>query len=99
MPMVERCSSLAGDDDEPGYVRLVLGFMFPQQDGERSCIKERLVSLDSSSHSGLSRISLQILLLFNSYVCRCRWSCSSCFSFPLRYNLKIMMIVLVQINV
>ena len=64
MPMVERCSSLAGDDDEPGYVRLVLGFMFPQQDGERSCIKERLVSLDSSSHSGLSRISLQILLLF-----------------------------------
>ncbi|KAH1194139.1 hypothetical protein GmHk_19G055008 [Glycine max] len=68
MPMVERCSSLDGDDDEPGYVRLVLGFVFPQQDGERSWIKESLVSLDSSSHSGLSRISLQILLLFNSYM-------------------------------
>ncbi|KAL5125433.1 hypothetical protein HKD37_02G005655 [Glycine soja] len=44
MPMVERCSSLA-DDDEPGYVRLVLGFMFPQQDGERSWNKERLVAV------------------------------------------------------
>ncbi|KAL5154346.1 hypothetical protein HKD37_19G053724 [Glycine soja] len=51
MPMVERCSSLDGDDDEPGYVRLVLGFVFPQQDGERSWIKESLVSLDSSSHN------------------------------------------------
>lgn len=51
MPMVERSTGLAGHEDQPGYVRLVSGFMFPQQDGERSWIKERLVSLDSSSHS------------------------------------------------
>ncbi|XP_027368508.1 uncharacterized protein LOC113874486 [Abrus precatorius] len=51
MPMVERCTSLAGDEDEAGYVRLVSGFMFPEQDGERSWIKERLVSMNSSSHS------------------------------------------------
>ncbi|KAK7276354.1 hypothetical protein RIF29_17493 [Crotalaria pallida] len=51
MPMIERCTTLTGDEDEPGYVRLLSGFMFPQQDGDRSWIKERLVSLDSSSHS------------------------------------------------
>lgn len=51
MPMVERCTALAGEEDEPGYVRLVSGFMFPQQDGERSWIRERLVSRDSSSHT------------------------------------------------
>jgi hypothetical protein len=51
MPMVERCTTLTGVEDEPGYVRLVSGFMFPQQDEERSWIKERLVSKDSSSHS------------------------------------------------
>ncbi|KAK7320624.1 hypothetical protein VNO77_30270 [Canavalia gladiata] len=56
MPMVERCTGLVGDEDEPGYVRLVSGFMFPQQDGERSWIKERLVSLDSSSHSYVYRM-------------------------------------------
>ncbi|XP_058759997.1 uncharacterized protein LOC131633301 [Vicia villosa] len=56
MPMVERCTTLAGDEDEPGYVRLVSGFMFPQQDGERSWIKERLVSKDSSSHSYVYRM-------------------------------------------
>lgn len=51
MPMVERCTDLAGDEGVPGYVRLVSGFMFPQEDGERSWIKERLISMDSSSHS------------------------------------------------
>ncbi|KAL2317159.1 hypothetical protein Fmac_031035 [Flemingia macrophylla] len=56
MPMVERSSGLAGDEDEPGYVRLVSGFIFPQQDGERSWIKERLVSMDSSSHSYVYRM-------------------------------------------
>ncbi|KAK8549432.1 hypothetical protein V6N13_027185 [Hibiscus sabdariffa] len=47
----ERCTDLAGDEGVPGYVRLVSGFMFPQQDGERSWIKERLVETDSTSHS------------------------------------------------
>ncbi|RDX96437.1 Lachrymatory-factor synthase, partial [Mucuna pruriens] len=56
MPMVERCSALAGEEDEAGYVRLVSGFMFPQQDGERSWIKERLLSLDSSSHNYVYRM-------------------------------------------
>lgn len=56
MPMVERCTSLAGNEDESGYVRLVSGFMFPQEDGERSWIKERLVSLDSSSYSYVYRM-------------------------------------------
>ncbi|KAJ9175838.1 hypothetical protein P3X46_014350 [Hevea brasiliensis] len=51
MPMVERCNDLEGDEGVPGYVRLVSGFMFPQQDGERSWIKERLVSMDFTSHS------------------------------------------------
>ncbi|KAL5733100.1 hypothetical protein ACOSQ2_032792 [Xanthoceras sorbifolium] len=51
MPMVERCTALAGEEGVPGYVRLVSGFMFPQEDGERSWIKERLVSMDPSSHS------------------------------------------------
>lgn len=50
MPMVERCTDLAGNEGIPGYVRLVSGFMFPQQDGERSWIKEILVSMDSSSY-------------------------------------------------
>ncbi|CAK7325807.1 unnamed protein product [Dovyalis caffra] len=51
MPMVERCTDLAGEEGVPGYVRLVSGFMFPQLDGDRSWIKERLVSMDSTSHS------------------------------------------------
>lgn len=51
MPMVERCTDLEGDEGVPGYIRLVSGFMFPQQDGERSWIKERLVSMDFTSHS------------------------------------------------
>ncbi|PON87181.1 Polyketide cyclase/dehydrase [Trema orientale] len=49
IPMVERCTDLAGEEGIPGYTRLVSGFMFPQQGGERSWIKERLVSMDSSS--------------------------------------------------
>lgn len=49
MPMVERCTDLSGQDGVPGYVRLVSGFMFPQQDGERSWIKETLLSMDSST--------------------------------------------------
>ncbi|WRX11743.1 Polyketide cyclase/dehydrase - like 3 [Theobroma cacao] len=51
MPMVERCTDLAGDEGIPGYVRLVSGFMFPQQDGERSWIKERLAAMDPTLHS------------------------------------------------
>jgi hypothetical protein len=54
--MVERCTTLAGNEDEPGYVRLVSGFMFPQQDGERSWIKERLISKDFSSRSYVYRM-------------------------------------------
>ncbi|KAI8029369.1 Lachrymatory-factor synthase [Camellia lanceoleosa] len=56
MPMVERCTDLAGDDGVPGYVRLVSGFMFPQHDGDRSWIKERLVSMDPKSHSYVYRM-------------------------------------------
>lgn len=56
MPVVERGSVLAGEEDEPGCVRLLSGFMFPQPDGERSWIKERLLSLDSSSHSYVYRM-------------------------------------------
>ncbi|XP_020413025.1 uncharacterized protein LOC18784692, partial [Prunus persica] len=51
MPMVERCTDLAGDEGVPGYVRLVSGFIFPQEDGDRSWIKEKLVSIDSSRHN------------------------------------------------
>ncbi|XP_060170414.1 uncharacterized protein LOC132601334 [Lycium barbarum] len=51
MPVVERCTDLGGEEGFPGYVRLVSGFMFPQNDGDRSWIKERLVSMDTSSHS------------------------------------------------
>ncbi|KAK9283364.1 hypothetical protein L1049_011606 [Liquidambar formosana] len=56
MPMVERCTELAGEEGVPGYVRLVSGFMFPQQDGERSWIKERLVLMDPSLHSYVYRM-------------------------------------------
>lgn len=56
MQMVEQCTDLVGEEGMPGYVRLVSGFMFPQQDGERSWIKERLVSMDSSSHSYVYRM-------------------------------------------
>ena len=51
MAMVERCIDLAGDEVNTGYVQLVSGFMFPQQEGERSWIKERLVAMDTTSHS------------------------------------------------
>ncbi|KAK1415514.1 hypothetical protein QVD17_31297 [Tagetes erecta] len=51
MPMVETCTHLKGTEGEPGYVRLVSGFMFPQEDGDRSWIKERLVSMDPLTHS------------------------------------------------
>ena len=50
MAMVERCIDLAGDEVNTGYVQLVSGLMFPQQDGERSWIKERLVAMDTTSH-------------------------------------------------
>lgn len=56
MPMVERCTDLAGDECNPGYVRLVSGFMFPQQDGERSWIKERLISMNPLSYSYVYRM-------------------------------------------
>ncbi|KAM7262849.1 hypothetical protein ACFE04_000532 [Oxalis oulophora] len=48
MPMVERCTALSGEEGIPGYVRLVSGFMFPQTDGERSWIKERLICIDNN---------------------------------------------------
>lgn len=48
--MVERCTDLIGQEGQPGYVRLVSGFMFPQPDGERSWIRERLVCMDPESH-------------------------------------------------
>lgn len=51
MPMVERCTDLAGEEGVLGYTRLVSGFMFPQDDGDRSWIKERLVYMDAASHS------------------------------------------------
>lgn len=51
MPMVERCTDLVGEEGVAGYVRLLSGFMFPQHDGGRSWIKEKLVSMDSSSYS------------------------------------------------
>jgi hypothetical protein len=53
---VEQCTDLAGEEGIPGYVRLVSGFMFPQQDGDRSWVKERLVSMDSPSHSYVYRM-------------------------------------------
>lgn len=56
MPMVERCTDLVGEEGVPGYVRLVSGFMFPQQDGDRSWIKERLVSMDPTSYSYVYRM-------------------------------------------
>ncbi|XP_057488826.1 uncharacterized protein LOC130774786 [Actinidia eriantha] len=49
--MVERCTNLDGEEGVGGYVRLVSGFMFPQEDGDRSWIKQRLVSMDPNSHS------------------------------------------------
>ncbi|XP_071934537.1 lachrymatory-factor synthase-like [Coffea arabica] len=51
MPMVERCTDLGGEEGVPGYVRLVSGFMFPQEDGDRSWIKERLLAINPSSYS------------------------------------------------
>ncbi|XP_071686990.1 lachrymatory-factor synthase-like [Rutidosis leptorrhynchoides] len=50
MPMVETCTHLKGVEGQPGYVRLVSGFMFPHDDGDRSWIKERLVSMDPLLH-------------------------------------------------
>lgn len=52
MPMVERCTDLAGEEEGvPGHTRLVSGFMFPQENGERSWIKERLLFMDAESHT------------------------------------------------
>ncbi|KAK3422584.1 hypothetical protein EUGRSUZ_G03027, partial [Eucalyptus grandis] len=56
MPMVERCTNLAGEEGIAGYVRLVSGFMFPQPDGERSWIKEMLLSMDPFSHAYVYRM-------------------------------------------
>ena len=49
--MVERCTDLRGEEGVAGYTRLLSGFMFPQEDGGRSWIKEKLVSMDSILHS------------------------------------------------
>lgn len=72
--MVERCTDLAGSEGVPGYVRLVSGFMFPQKDGDRSWIKERLVSMDPAAYSyiyqmeasnvGLDRSSNSLRLIY-----------------------------------
>ncbi|KAG9453885.1 hypothetical protein H6P81_006789 [Aristolochia fimbriata] len=51
MPMVENTTKLTGEEGVPGYVRLVSGFMFPQDDGDRSWIKERLVLMDPISYT------------------------------------------------
>ncbi|KAF6168899.1 hypothetical protein GIB67_038396 [Kingdonia uniflora] len=51
MPMVKNYTNLAGEEGFPGYVKLVFGFMFPQDDGDRSWIKERLIFMDPSSFS------------------------------------------------
>lgn len=56
MPMVENCTKLAGEEGNPGYVRLVSGFMFPQDDGDRSWIKERLVLMDPAAFSYVYRM-------------------------------------------
>ncbi|KAI3734948.1 hypothetical protein L6452_14430 [Arctium lappa] len=56
MPMVETCTHLQGVEGVSGYVRLVSGFMFPQEDGDRSWIKERLISMDPSSFSFVYRM-------------------------------------------
>ncbi|KAI5670538.1 hypothetical protein M9H77_10902 [Catharanthus roseus] len=50
MPMVEKCTDLVGKEGVPGYIRLVSGFIFPRQDGDRSWIKEKLVTMDPSSY-------------------------------------------------
>lgn len=51
IPTVERCPDLEGNEGIPGYTRLVSGFMFPQQGGARSWIKEKLVFMNPSSYS------------------------------------------------
>ncbi|OVA17677.1 Polyketide cyclase/dehydrase [Macleaya cordata] len=56
MPMVENCTKLSGEEGIPGYVRLVSGFMFPQDDQDRSWIKERLVFMDPASFSYVYRM-------------------------------------------
>ncbi|PKI39607.1 hypothetical protein CRG98_040077 [Punica granatum] len=56
MPMVEQCTDLSGQEGLPGYIRLVSGFMFPQPDGERSWIKERLMSMDPVSYTYVYRM-------------------------------------------
>ncbi|KAJ0987861.1 hypothetical protein J5N97_006217 [Dioscorea zingiberensis] len=56
MPMVENCTRLSGEEGVAGYVRLVSGFMFPQEDGDRSWIKERLLLMDPASFSYVYRM-------------------------------------------
>jgi carbon monoxide dehydrogenase subunit G len=52
MPMVESCTAVAGDEDVPGYVRLVRGgLMFPQQQQGSSWVRERLVAMDHTARS------------------------------------------------
>ncbi|KAJ8642446.1 hypothetical protein MRB53_019140 [Persea americana] len=56
MPMVEKCTTLEGEEGIPGYVRLLSGFMFPQDDGERSWIKEKLLFMDRPTFSYVYRM-------------------------------------------
>ncbi|KAL4188434.1 hypothetical protein AMTRI_Chr08g202350 [Amborella trichopoda] len=56
MPMVENCTTLQGKEDEPGHVRLVFGEIFPTEDGEKSWVKERMISLDKASFSYVYRM-------------------------------------------
>ncbi|XP_051121827.1 uncharacterized protein LOC127245143 [Andrographis paniculata] len=51
MPMVEKCTSVSGQEGIPGYVRLVSGLMFPQKDRGMSWIKERLILIDPLLHT------------------------------------------------
>ncbi|KAH9324685.1 hypothetical protein KI387_004863, partial [Taxus chinensis] len=51
MPMVEQCKSVEGKDGEFGYVREVIGDMFPQPDGSKSWIKEKLSQMDPRNHT------------------------------------------------
>eukprot|EP01018_Ginkgo_biloba_P008854 Gb_20236 [translate_table: standard] len=51
MPMVEQCKAVQGEEGIPGYIRDVIGDMFPQPNGDKSWIRERLLVMDSDNYS------------------------------------------------
>ncbi|GLJ41879.1 hypothetical protein SUGI_0867190 [Cryptomeria japonica] len=51
MPMVEQCNVVEGKDGEIGYVREIIGDMFPQIDGNKSWIKEKLSQIDPKNYT------------------------------------------------